>query len=280
MVKHKDDKLLGALIELMLSPEYKHDYKLIIKPPIPKPTIPTSQTFIKFRSLLYSKSIKLVEYLETLDPATSFSYSHIANQTDLEVPFKFIADTFGLFNRFNRNEYYINFGFPKLPCHIQVIPKERQMINIKIDDIITATYLDGRYYKEISIEILEQVKKLYLEGDLTGYIIDDVYYITNYYPKGDYTFARRIMAVEASIIRARESLELPNLEVVRAYTLTHEKYLKNYLIESHEVICKQDTLPVFGKSNNMIALDCNKFIKLEEIKNGNGGHAPIKIKDI
>jgi uncharacterized protein YbaR (Trm112 family) len=275
MLKFKDDKLLGQLIELLTSPEYKHNYSIYGIPLEQEATKPTESTFIKFRSLIH-RGEDVTEYLSTLDSATRFVYAHIANRTDLEVPFKFIADTFKLFNRFNYNEHYIDYGFPTLPCLIQVLPKDRQMINIKVDNISTATYLDGRYYKDISTEILEQIKRLYLKGDFTGYIEDDVYYITNYYPKGDYTFSRRILAVESAIERIREDIEvvkvynsnhkLQNIEVVKAFTLTHEKYLKHFLVEDHEVICKQDTLPVFGKSHNMISLDCNRFIELFKIK--------------
>ena len=281
MRKFKDDKLLGQLIELQMSPEYRHKYNLSIVPVELEVTQPTKNTFMRFRSLIY-KNKDIVPYLDTLDSATRFVYSHIANRTDLEVPFKFVADTFKLFNRYNYNEYCMDFGFPKLPCLIQVMPKDRQMVNIKVDDIATATYLDGRYYKDISPEILEQIKKLYLKGDFTGYIEDNIYYITNYYPLGKHTFSKRILVVESAIERIKEDLKvlsndttnsLGNIEVVRAFNISNANDLKNFLIENHEIICKQDTFPAFGKNQNMIALDCNRLTELFRIKEEENGNS-------
>ena len=266
ITKFSDDSLLGELIELMLSPEYNHGYAFAIEPIKPEPTTPTKKTFITFRSMLHRKDKRLEAFIARQDAATKFVYKHIANQTDLSVPFTFIAKTFNLLNRFNYNEYCMDYGFPELPCYAQIMPSNRQMVNVKVNDIATATFIDGRLYKQMHEDVLTEICRLHLKGDFTGFVSENTYFITNYYPKVDHVFSRRILAVESAIARVSEDTTFSKVQVVPAFMITKPEQLFNLATTGHDIICKQDTVPSIGKSKNMIKLGCDQLLKLKKVK--------------
>jgi len=265
MFRHRRDELLRSLLELMCSPEFNFNFNFKIKQPKPQQTVPTLKTFLKFRELLLDKREKdLLAYIATLDEATKFVYQNVANQTNLGIPFKFIVETFDLFSNFNKNEYPIPYGFPTFPCHVQILPKDRHIINIQVTETsITPTNLDSRFIN-IDTQILQEVQCLGLKGTITGYISshDEIFYVTNYYPNFKERFSERIKLIEKAIL-----LSFPTkVKLQSTYRVQRDVDLWTVLLKDHHIICKQDIFPIFGSNVNMIQLDCDKLLELKPDK--------------
>lgn len=267
IIKHKDDNMLGMLLELMVSPEFHNGFNVTV-PDVPRPsaTVNTKDTINKFKSLIFSgNESKLKEYLSELDNATKFTYSHVAARTELRVPYDFIVNNFGLLTRIGKNEYPgLSYGFPELPCYAQVIPEGVQFVNVILDDSPIPTYLDGRYFKDLEVNILEELKDLNLKGTLTGYLIEDRLVVTNYYPEypEDLILSERMMQLEKTIIKSSPS----NIVSSNLFMLNNYEWIDKLLIPNHEIIFKQDTKPKFGNNKSIISLNCNDLINVKKVR--------------
>jgi len=195
--KNKNDTLFVQLLILATSPEYRFKlserFNVILKS---EPTIPTIDTFPMFRRKLFKFEVdktyedELLSYVRSLDSPSQKAYSVILNRSLLIT----IKDIYFLdYKSFTiRNEYPIDYGFPSFPCYVQLLPSNTQRINIYNDFGLTiVTTLEGKriHIKEHIEDELQQLE-IPLNSWLTGYLKDDLIYISDMYID-DIIFSKR-----------------------------------------------------------------------------------------
>jgi len=248
--KNKNDLLFVQLLILATSPEYRFKlserFDVILKS---EPTLPTLETFPMFRRKLFkfeaSKAYEdeLLSYVKSLDCPSQKAYSVILNRSLLIT----IKDIYFLDCKsfIIRNEYPINYGFPSFPCYAQLLPSNTQRINIYNDFGLTiVTTLEGkRIHIEEHIEDELQQLEIPLNSWLTGYLKDDLIYISDMYVD-DTIFSKRWFLLALQLEKHNFNYVRP-VPTFKAENIPNLTDILQVCDERTLVLTKQDKSPKF-----------------------------------
>jgi len=257
--KYKGDELFTQLVLLSTLMDFKFktvDMDITLQKVV---TTPTHLTFTKFRNALYKyergkiTEDKLVEIISSFDSPTAFAYSIIVGRK-LLITYDDITSIDKKLLGFTPTEYYTDFGYPTLPCYVQLVPHNWQMVNIvNYFGITQVMSVDGT---KVNVpETLEnEVLKLKLppNTNISGYLLDDTIYCTNYYIKdSDSIFSERFKVLELMLLKHN----LLNIRPVPCSYIETDDDLINIIKtinpEIIDVVTLQDTTPAFSKHNNI-----------------------------
>jgi hypothetical protein len=271
--KHKDDKLFVQMVLLSVSPEYRFTFDKPFTYSIKKvPTMKSAETFGEFRHLLMryedntDRLQELLDLLDTFDIPTQCAYKIIMNR-ELGVSLKDIIFVPSSVTTI-KNEYPVAFGFPDLPCIVQLVPANTLRVNIlSVYGHNTVVSLDSLTVKLPNIIENElQTVPIQDNSNLTGYLTDDMLLITDFYTTVNKKAFERIR--DADLLLTKSDLQsiklVPSFEVATFNELTK---VINKCTDNVLVLTKQNSKPSFSeKTNEQIYLD-SKYIK--EIKDLN-----------
>ena len=257
--KHKSDELFTQLVLLSVLTDFTFktvDIYVTLQKVV---TEPTHLTFTKFRNALYRyergkiTEEELIDVVLSFDTPTAFAYSIVVGRK-LLITYDDITSIDKKLLGFTPTEYYTDFGYPTLPCYVQLVPHNWQMINIvNYFGITQVMSVDGT---KVSIpETLEnEVLKLKLppNTNISGYLLDDTIYCTNYYIKdSDSVFSERFKVLELMLLK----YNLCNIRPVPCSYIETDDDLINIIKtinpEILDVVTLQDTTPAFSKQNNI-----------------------------
>jgi len=254
IVMHKNDKLFAQLLMLMVSPEYK--FKVEVKERTLRPTVttPTRETFGKFRTFIYKLelgyNIDIEEYLDTLDLVTAYAYTLVLTRANLGLAPYDILELLGGTTHINNNEYPISFGFPKLPCIVQIVPEGVPRVNVSYAfGLATVTTLDGRRVDH-TVELQLELDMLGLDTDswFTGYIVNDKLYISDYYFNNTVSLSKRLVELE-KLLMSNTFDELKLVTTTTVYTVEELRHIAlAYTTDGDILLTKQDVPPDFNNT--------------------------------
>jgi len=248
--KNKNDTLFVQLLILATSPEYRFKlserFDVTLKS---EPTMPTLETFPMFRRKLFKFEVdkayedELLSYVRSLDSPSQKAYSVILNRSLLIT----IKDIYFLdYKSFIiRNEYPIDYGFPSFPCYVQLLPSNTQRINIYNDFGLTiVTTLEGKrlHIKEHIEDELQQLE-IPLNSWLTGYLKDDLIYISDIYID-DTTFSKRWFLLDLQLEKHNFNYIRP-VPTFKADNVDNLTDILQVCDDKTLVLTKQDKSPKF-----------------------------------